>query len=428
VPGRFSNRGIVRIAGIYLCSAAICTVLATHGKAQFVDVHVYRLGGDAVLHSRNLYRLRYVNLPFTYPPFAAILCTALAALPWSTAAAAMALANCLALPVILYLALRLPPVSGHFSEPARWELAFAAAAAAIWLEPVRTALGYGQVDLLIALCVLFDLSLPDEARVKGMAIGLAAGLKLTPAIFAVYLLLTRRYRAAAVAATTFAATVAVGAIAEPDSSARYWTVMFASPGHVAPVQDAENQSLLGALTRALHTTHVGWLWLPMAGIVALTGLALARLAGREGDEAAGFSICAITGLLISPISWTHHWVIAVPALLLAAVTVYAGAAGRSRVATLACAGAIVVVAVIGWVRLARVVPGSDWLRLSPAGVATSEVYVVAGLTALVVAGCAAYRRLSDPAGTMTVTMTARPAGRAPWLAKPSPLLRGARSR
>jgi alpha-1,2-mannosyltransferase len=403
-------------------------VLATHGKAQFVDVHVYRLGGDAVLHNRNLYRLRYIKLPFTYPPFAAILCTALAALPWSTATASMALANCLALPVILYLALRLPPVSEHFSEPERWGVALAAGAAAIWLEPVRTALGYGQVDLLIALCVLVDLSLPDEAGVKGMAIGLAAGLKLTPAIFAVYLLLTRRYRAAAVAATTFAATVAVGAIADPGGSARYWTIMFANPGHVAPVQDAENESLLGALARALHTTHVGWIWFPTAAVVALTGLALASLAGRLGDEATGFSVCAITGLLISPISWTHHWVIAVPALLLAAVTVYTGAAGRSRVATVTSAVAIFVVAVIGWVRLARLVPGSDWLRLSPAGVATSEVYVVAGLTALVVAGCAAYRRLSDPAGTMTVTMTAQPAGRVPWLARPSPLLRGARSR
>jgi alpha-1,2-mannosyltransferase len=406
----------------------ICVLLASRGKAQFVDVHVYRLGGDAVLHSRSLYRLRYANLPFTYPPFAAVLFTALAALSWSTAAASMAVGSCLILPVILYLALRLPPVSEHFSERARWELALTAAAAAIWLEPVRTALGYGQVDLLIALCVLFDLSLADEAKAKGMGIGLAAGLKLTPAIFAVYLLLTRRYRAAAVAAATFAATVAVGAIAEPDSSARYWTVLLARPGHVAPVQDAENQSLLGALTRALHTTHVGWLWLPMAGAVALTGLALASLAGRSGDEAAGFSICAITGLLISPISWTHHWVIAVPALLLAAVTVYAGAARRSRAATVTSWAAIMLVALIGWIRLARAVPGSDWLRLSPAGVAASEVYVIAGLTALVVAGAAAYRRLSDPAVTMTVMMTARPAGRVPWLARPSPLLRGARSR
>jgi alpha-1,2-mannosyltransferase len=411
------TRQVFAVSAIYALSAVICCLLAAHQQAHFVDLRVYRLGGDAVLHGQNLYRLRYMSLPFTYPPFAAVLCTGLAVLPWKSAAALLTGASCLALPVMLYFALRLAPVSGQLDRRARWLVAIAAATAAIWLEPVRTALGYGQIDVLIAICVLYDLSLPDQYKRKGIAIGLAAGLKLTPGIFVIYLLLTRRYRAAATAAVTFAVTVGIGAIARPASSARYWGGMFANPGHVAPVQDVENQSLLGALARAMHTPHVTWVWLPLAAIVAVAGLTLAARAGRAGDEAQGFSLCAVTGLLISPISWTHHWVIAVPALLLAGVAVYSGRARRTAAANATATIVIALITVIGWLRVARTA-GSDWLYLSPASLAASGVYVIGGLAALALAASRRTGRTVRPGCDDQVRQ--RPTRRAPWLAGPSP--------
>ena len=368
---------------VYAVSAAVCCALAARSQAHFVDLQVYRMGGAAVLHGDHLYQLRFVWLPFTYPPFAAVAFAALAVVPWKVAVTALTGASVVALPVALYLVLRL---SGPVREQAReraWTLALAAAAAAIWLEPARATLGYGQVDILLTAAVLYDLSLPDTARRKGMLIGLVAGLKLTPAIFAVYLLVTGRRRAAATAGAAFAGTVAAGFSVLPASSAWFWSGRFASPGHVSPVQNPQNQSLYGALARATHTAHVLPVWLPLATAVAVAGLALAAAASRRGDEALGFSLCAVTGLLISPISWIHHWVIVIPALLVAGLTAdRARRAGNVAAAVLVTA-AITAIAVIGWTQLAGDTPRSGWLALPAWALVRSVSYVLIGLAVLV---------------------------------------------
>ncbi len=364
-------------------SAAVCCALAARSQAHFVDLHVYRMGGSAVLHGDRLYQLRFVWLPFTYPPFAAIAFAALAVVPWKVAVTVLTGASVVALPAALYLVLRL---SGPAREQAReraWTLALAVAAAAIWLDPARATLGYGQVDILLTAAVLYDLSLPDTARRKGVLIGLAAGLKLTPAIFAVYLLVTGRRRAAATAAAAFAGTVAAGFPVLPASSAWFWSGRFASPGHVSPVQNPQNQSLYGALARVMHTAHVLPVWLPLAAATAVAGLALAAAASRRGDEALGFSLCAVTGLLISPISWIHHWVIVIPALLVAGLTAdRARRAGNVAAAVLVTA-AITAIAVIGWTQLAGDTPRSGWLALPPWALLRSVSYVLIGLAVLV---------------------------------------------
>jgi alpha-1,2-mannosyltransferase len=382
---------------VYLASAAGCCALAARSSAHFADIEVYRMGGAAVLHGGSLYRLRAGALPFTYPPFAAVVLTVLAVISRGAAVALVTVASVVALPVMLYLALRLPG-SGGPAGRLSWTVALAVAAAAIWLDPSTAALGYGQVDIVLAAAVLYDLALPDTSRWKGVAIGLAAGIKLTPAIFAAYLLLTRRYRAAATAAAVSAGTVAAGFAVLPASSAWYWAGEFASPGRISPVQDPENQSLLGVLSRTLHTADVMPLWLPLAAAVAVTGLALAAAAGRSGDEAAGFGLCAVTGLLISPISWTHHWVIAIPALLVAGTAVSgAWRAGKTAAARLGAA-AIAAVAVIGWTRLAQATPASGWLAMSALALACSAVYVLIGVLTLVLAAWYRLRHLQGAAG------------------------------
>ena len=339
----------------------------------------------------HLYQLRFVWLPFTYPPFAAVVFTILAAVPWTVAVTGLTGASVVALPTALYLVLRLP---GPVREPDRataWAVALAAATAAIWLEPARATLGYGQVDILLTAAVLYDLSLPDTARRKGVMIGLAAGLKLTPAIFAAYLLVTGRRRAAATATAVFAGTVAAGFAALPASSAWFWAGRFASPGHVSPVQNPQNQSLAGALARTMHTAHVLPVWLPLAAAVAVAGLALAAAAARRGDEALGFSLCAVTGLLVSPISWIHHWVIVIPALLVAGLTAgRAYRAGNVAAAVLVTA-AITAIAVIGWTGLAGDTPRSGWLALPAWVLVRSVSYVLIGLAVLVAGACSQVR-------------------------------------
>lgn len=324
--------GAGRVAVIYVLSAAGCCLMAAASRAGFTDLHVYRLGGEALIHGSDIYGFRYFGLPFTYPPFAAILFAPVAALPWTLAAVLLTLASALTLPVMLYLALRLPPVPSWLSSRDAWRLALAAGAAAIWLEPVRTALGYGQVDLFIGTAVLYDLTRPDSSRHKGIAVGLAAAFKLTPAIFIVYLLISRRYRAAMTGAATFALAVVAGFAVAPGNSAHFWDMTFLNPQRVSPVQNAENQSLLGAMSR----------------------------------------------------------VIAVPALLLAALSLYRDQT-RSWGRRVVGLTALAVVAVIGWARLARDIPASNWLHLTARGIVYDEVYVLAGLTAL---GLAAYSVLN----------------------------------
>jgi alpha-1,2-mannosyltransferase len=118
-------------------------------------------------------------------------------------------------------------------------------------------------------------------------------------------------------------------------------------------------------------------------------------AGRRGDEALGFSLCAITGLLISPISWTHHWVLAVPALLLAVVAIGRNWA-RHRPAALAAAAAVTAIAVVAWDRVARRVPNAGWLRLPASVIIRSEIYVIIGLGALVIAAAGELQRRRRP--------------------------------
>jgi alpha-1,2-mannosyltransferase len=372
-------------------SAAACCALAARSTAHFVDLRVYRMGGSAVLHGEHLYQLRLVQLPFTYPPFAAVVFTILAAVPWTVAVTGLTTASAVALPTALYLVQRLP---GPVRQPDRataWAVALAAATAAVWLEPASATLGYGQVDILLTAAVLYDLSLPDTARRKGVMIGLAAGLKLTPAIFVAYLLVTGRRRAAATATAVFAGTVAAGFAALPASSAWFWAGRFASPGHVSPIQDPQNESLAGALARTMHTAHVLPAWLPLAAVVAVAGLAVAAAAARRGDEALGFGLCAVTGLLVSPISWIHHWVIAIPALLIAGL-----AAGRAyRMGNVPAAVlvtvAITAVAVIGWTGLAGETPRSGWLTLPAWVLVRSVSYVLIGLAVLVAGACSQAR-------------------------------------
>ena len=276
---------------------------------ELKDLLVYQHAGKAVLDGVSPYaRDEPVHgLPFTYPPFAAVLMVPLALLPAWLAAAVWTAASAGALGGSVVLVRR---ALGRTS-PA-W-LVVLLVLAALALEPVWQTVTFGQVNLLLMLAVLVDLLRP-ERRLSGVALGLAAGVKLTPLVFVVLLALAGQRAAAARAVLAFGATVAVGFVAVPGSAA-YWTDRLFDPSRVGPPALAHNQSVYGALTRLLDSAPPTPLWLVVAAPLASVVVLVAAAWWRRGDRVLGTCLGAVAMLLASPVAWSHHWVWAVPVTL-----------------------------------------------------------------------------------------------------------------
>jgi alpha-1,2-mannosyltransferase len=193
----------------------------------------------------------------------------------------------------------------------------------LWLQPVFDSITQGQINTILMLLILADLTLDGRRRwPTGVLIGVATAMKITPGIFILYLLVIRRFRAAAVAAGTWAALTALGfAVAGPDSVRFWFRGAFSDAARVtSPLTPGTtfNQSIHGILVRWFGTGVGNPIWYVAALVVAIGGLAVAVGAYRSQGRLAGALACAVTGLLISPVSWHEHWVWMVPTLVLLA--------------------------------------------------------------------------------------------------------------
>ncbi|WP_399552811.1 glycosyltransferase 87 family protein [Streptomyces sp. WELS2] len=287
-----------------LSLASFGTLCALRG-APMADLLVYRAEGAAVAHGTDLYGFTVTEwrLPATYPPFAAILFVPAAWLPVPVLKTAFLAANVLLLAVLVVLSARLARRTP--APPVVW----AATALALWLEPVFQTLLFGQVNLAVACLTLWDLTRPPGARWAGAALGIAAGIKLTPAVFLVWLLLRGRIREAATALAAFAGTVASGAVLLPSATVSFWTRRLWETGRVGKAWIVDNQSLQGLIARMLGDPAPGLGWVLPALVTGAAGL---WLAARARQERYGILLTACTALLVCPISWSHHWVWCVP--------------------------------------------------------------------------------------------------------------------
>ena len=273
--------------------------------AYHLDLDVYRIGGRVWLEGGNLYgtlppTAQGVRMPFTYPPLAAIVLSPLSLIPMHAAGAVLDLG------IVAVLALALRP----FYRRLGWELGWVLPAALL-LEPVRGDLAYGQVDVFLMGLVVVDCLTGSPRWPRGSLAGLAAAMKLTPALFMVYFLLRRDYRAAATMATSFAVASGLGFLLAPADSARYWTGTFFNVGRIGQPQYASNQSIFGVLARAgLHpgTMPFTCLWLAISLVVIAAACVGMRQALAAGDQHMALVLNAFAILLVSPISWSHHWV------------------------------------------------------------------------------------------------------------------------
>jgi alpha-1,2-mannosyltransferase len=188
---------------------------------------------------------------------------------------------------------------------------------ALWFAPGQRALHLGQIELILMALVVWDLGQPSGRWWRGAGIGLAAGIKLVPLIFIPYLLLTKRFREAGLATAALAGTVVIGFSVLPRASRQWWlTGYFLSAGRTGGVASLANQSLRGLLTRlAGSVAAAAPASLGIAILVGVIGVLGAAVLHQSGRPVHGWVLCAVTALLVSPISWDHHWVWMVPVLV-----------------------------------------------------------------------------------------------------------------
>lgn len=283
---------------------------------RLYDLRIYHNAITSWLNGADLYAYFQGNLKlgFTYPPFGAFFLTPFTAWPMWVSGAVTTASGIVALLACVYFVLEPHARKRGWNV---WTLVLAVGLLTAFIEPVRQTLGYGQINLVLAAFVLADMAgLRTGNKWAGVGIGIATAVKLTPGLFIVYLLVIRQWRAAAVATATTLVAWGLAFAAAPSSSATYFGNVLWNSARIGRVDFTPNQSLAGLLARLYDRTSTPQLlWIAFGLVVLTLGLTRAAAAHAAGDEAAGFTIVGLTANVVSPISWSHHLVWVVPALL-----------------------------------------------------------------------------------------------------------------
>lgn len=281
------------------------------------------------------------SLSFTYPPFAALLLAPLGLLPAPAGYALMTLGT------LACVALTTWWLTARF--PIHWYAFGIALPLVLVIEPIRTTLSFGQINMLLVALILADLlvALPKARKWAGVGIGLAAAIKLTPALFIVYLFLSRRTRAALTATATAAGTTLLAALIAPNATRDFWLSALWDTSRVGRTDYTANQSLNGMLSRLFAPEKPpATLWIGLALAFAVVGLWRATMAARAGDEITGLALTGLTAGLISPITWVHHLYWFVPAIV-ALVLAARAASNPRRTWLILCAAVAYAICVAG---------------------------------------------------------------------------------
>ncbi len=289
--------GWVGVVSVLATAAVLAASLMLRDRS-FEDLAVYRIGVRTWLHGGDMYgplppaHPGGLVLPFIYPPFAALVLSPLALLPWPVAWTAMLLLSLVSLVTVVGVP------------------------ASLLLDRVAQTFWFGQVNLLLMALVAVD-CLASPRWPRGGLVGVAAAIKLTPAAFVLLLVVRRDYRAAGTAGVTFAGAALVGFAVAPASSWQFWTGRAQGLGGLAGSSFASNQAIRGALARwdTLPAAVQTGAWLGLCLLVGVLAVAGMRRALDAGNLVLAWVVNGALALLVSPISWGHHWVYVVPALL-----------------------------------------------------------------------------------------------------------------
>lgn len=343
----------IRVVGPALLIVAVALYVAAYLRwpslASQVDLLVYRFGATRVSDGQDLYSVGMTGnahtMLFDYTPFAALCFLPLIGL---SKPVVLTLGLVVNLACVCYLVRRMLSSAGVTSATGLWGLTALLCAPIIWLEPVRLTLQLGQINLVIMALVVTDLLAQPSRRWTGIGIGIAAGIKLTPALFVIFLIATGRRREAVVAGMTLVATVALGFVLLPADSTEFWLRGGFHDVRRISSDPLANTSLTGLLARLDWAS--GWQTVA-AAVFAVFAIAVAALVWRRGHLLLGIAIAGLTSAAASPFSWSHHWVWFVPLLVHLGLLGYVH---HKRIAALAFWAAAVVFG--GWFVASRSSP------------------------------------------------------------------------
>ncbi|WP_020496728.1 glycosyltransferase 87 family protein [Sciscionella marina] len=293
-----------------------------------IDLEVYRLGAQALVRGAPLYHdlpptSAGIALPFLYPPLAALLFTPLTLIELYPSEVLFGTVSTIALLATLYVFVReLHQREGReLPRALAMKLALLGLPVAALAEPVRENLQFGQINTVLMALVAVDCLALRNTRYRGLLTGMATAVKLVPGAFLLFFLLRRDWRGVLGMVVGGVVSSAIALIVAPGLSIQFWTKqVFDIAGNVT---FATNQTLKGFFARLIAdetAQNVCWAVSVIALLVVIVIGMRRALAVR--DTASALVINAIGGLLISPMSWSHHWTWVAPAFLLLAVNAW----------------------------------------------------------------------------------------------------------
>lgn len=321
-----------------------------------IDIDVYQMGAQAWMRGRSLYRgdvlfhTPIVDLPFTYPPLAAIVFCPFAWLHMPAASVAITMLTLVLLvvsTVVVLTRLDVWETSAALPGPPwlrrGWLAIVTALAAAVWLEPIASNFAFGQINVVLMTLVIADCVPRRTPWPRGLLLGLGIALKLTPAVFLLYFLLRRDNRAALTALVSFVGATLIGFVLAWADSWEYWTHTLQHTDRIGEAALNTDQNIAGGLARlGLSEQQRFVLWVVASLLVlALTLWAMRRVL-RADEPVLAVIGAALFGLVVSPVSWSHHWVWVLPTVVVLAVVAW-----RRRNVALAVLG-VVGVALTRW--------------------------------------------------------------------------------
>jgi alpha-1,2-mannosyltransferase len=313
-----------------------CWRLLGHSTYR-IDIDVYRMGGRAWLDGKPLYADGAIfqtqaglGLPFTYPPLAAIVFAPFALLPLpaaSTAITVTTLVLLIASMAMILTRLDVWPSTSLSTESAWlrrcWLAAAIVAPAVVYLEPIRANFEFGQINVVLMTLVAADCVPRRTPWPRGILLGVAIALKLTPAVFLLYFALRRDTRALVLAAASAVVATLVGFVFAFQDSLEYWTDTVRNTDRIGTATLNTNQNIAGTLARlGLGESERFVLWALLCFVVLGVTIWAARRVLRAGQPVLALICVALFGLVVSPVSWSHHWVWALPTVLVCTVVAY----------------------------------------------------------------------------------------------------------